>query len=99
MQEQDGAYGSIVIEPEAREHFKYDREYVVVLSDSHDHSGDRIHANLKKMADYYNRQQRTVGDFFRDVRENGFKATLGDRLDWGEMRMKDRKSTRLNSSH
>jgi L-ascorbate oxidase len=87
MQEQDGAYGSIVIEPKDREPFKFDREYVVVLSDSHDHSGRRILSNLKKMSDYYNRQQRTVGDFLRDVDEKGLSATLQDRLDWGEMRM------------
>ena len=87
MQEQDGAYGSIVIEPKDREPFKFDREYVVVLSDSHDHSGDRILSNLKKMSDYYSRQQRTVGDFFRDVEDKGLSATMQDRLDWGEMRM------------
>lgn len=87
MQEQDGAYGSIVIEAAEREPFKFDRDYVVLLSDSHDHSGDRILANLKKMSDYYNRQQRTAGDFFRDVRERGFAATLQDRAEWGEMRM------------
>jgi len=87
MQEQDGAYGSIVIEPKDREPFKFDREYVVVLSDSHDHSGRRILSNLKKMSDYYNRQQRTVGDFLRDVEEKGLSATVRDRLDWGEMRM------------
>ncbi|EDP64575.1 Copper resistance protein A precursor [alpha proteobacterium BAL199] len=87
MQEQDGAYGSIVIESAEREPFKYDRDYVVLLSDSHDDSGDRILANLKKMSDYYNRQQRTAGDFFRDVQEKGFAATLQERAGWGEMRM------------
>ena len=87
MQEQDGAYGSIVIDAAEREPFKYDREYVVLLSDSHDHSGDRILANLKKKSDYYNRQQRTAGDFLRDVREKGLSATLQERADWGEMRM------------
>ncbi len=87
MQEQDGAYGSIVIEPKEREPFKFDREYVVVLSDSHDDSGERILSNLKKMSDYYSRQQRTVGDFFRDVEEKGFSATMQNRLDWGGMRM------------
>ena len=87
LQEQDGAYGSIVIESKDREPFKFDREYVVVLSDSHDHSGRRILSNLKKMSDYYNRQQRTAGDFFRDIEEKGLSATMQDRLDWGDMRM------------
>ncbi|WP_328189429.1 multicopper oxidase domain-containing protein, partial [Marinobacter sp. OP 3.4] len=47
FQEPDGAYGSIVIEPEGREPFRYDREYVVQLTDKHPHSGDRIMRNLK----------------------------------------------------
>ncbi|MEX0760109.1 MAG: multicopper oxidase domain-containing protein, partial [Tistlia sp.] len=38
QQEQDGAYGSIVIEPEGREPFRYDRDYVVLLSYEHDHA-------------------------------------------------------------
>ncbi|MCK7553264.1 multicopper oxidase domain-containing protein, partial [Marinobacter goseongensis] len=56
FQEPDGAYGSIVIEPEGREPFRYDREYVVQLTDKHPHSGDRIMRNLKMMPDYYNRE-------------------------------------------
>src|SRR3546814_12626109 len=32
LQEQSGIYGSIVIEPQGREPFRYDRDYVVVLS-------------------------------------------------------------------
>ena len=87
FQEPDGAYGAIVIEPQGREPFRYDREYVVQLTDKHPHSGDRIMRNLKSSADYYNRQQQTVGDFWRDSRERGLAATLNDRLMWGDMRM------------
>ncbi|WP_297001772.1 copper resistance system multicopper oxidase [Thalassospira sp. UBA848] len=87
FQEPDGAYGSIIIEPEKREPFKFDREYVVVLKDKHPHSGDRILRNLKMMPDYYNRKQRTIGDFFDDVSKNGLGATLSERGDWGNMRM------------
>ena len=87
FQEPDGAYGAIVIEPQGREPFRYDREYVVQLTDKHPHSGDRIMRNLKTSADYYNRQQQTVGDFWRDSRERGLAATLNDRLMWGDMRM------------
>ena len=43
--------------------------------------------NLKMMPDYYNRQQRTVADFFDDAKKKGFDAAMRDRLDWGEMRM------------
>jgi L-ascorbate oxidase len=87
FQEPDGAYGSIIIEPEGREPFKFDREYVVQLTDKHRHSGARIMRNLKKMPDYYNRQQRTVMDFFKDVSEQGAGAAIQDRRDWGNMRM------------
>ncbi len=87
FQEPDGAYGAIIIDPEGREPFRYDREYVVQLTDAHPHSGHRIMRNLKMMPDYYNRQQRTIGDFFADAGTMGFDAALRDRLDWGEMRM------------
>lgn len=87
FQEPDGAYGAIIIEPNGREPFRYDREYVVQLTDKHPHSGDRIMRNLKSSADYYNRQQQTVGDFWRDSKERGLAATLKDRLMWGDMRM------------
>jgi L-ascorbate oxidase len=87
LQEQAGVYGAIVIEPKAREPFRYDREYVVVLSDWHDTKPEAVLANLKKMPDYYNRSQRTVGDFFSDVSKKGFGAAFEDRKMWGEMRM------------
>ncbi|WP_289079215.1 copper resistance system multicopper oxidase [uncultured Thalassospira sp.] len=87
FQEPDGAYGSIIIEPQKREPFKFDREYVVVLKDKHPHSGERILRNLKMMPDYYNRNQRSLGDFIMDVRKNGLGATLSERADWGAMRM------------
>jgi CopA family copper-resistance protein len=87
FQEPDGAYGAIVIEPEGREPFRYDREYVVQLTDKHPHSGDRIMRNLKMMPDYYNREQQTVGEFFSDVSKNGLMNTVRDRMAWGDMRM------------
>ena len=37
--------------------------------------------NLKMMPDYYNRQQRTAAEFFRDVFKIGLAATLADRSD------------------
>ncbi|MAL99283.1 MAG: copper oxidase [Alteromonadaceae bacterium] len=87
FQEPNGAYGAIVIEPENREPFRYDRDYVVQLTDKHPHSGDRIMRNLKTSADYYNRHQQTVGDFIGEAAEQGFFATVKDRLMWGGMRM------------
>jgi|SRR5690554_163323 len=87
FQEPDGAYGAIIIEPKGREPFRYDREYVIQLADSHPHSGDRIMRNFKIMPDYYNREQQTVGEFFSDVSKDGFLNTVKDRLAWGDMRM------------
>lgn len=87
FQEPDGAYGAIIIDNKDREPYRYDREYVVQLTDKHPHSGDRIMRNLKMMPDYYNRKQRTLLDFLADAREDGLDKALADRSDWGEMRM------------
>ena len=87
FQEPDGAYGALVIEPKDREPFRYDRDYVVQLTDAHPHSGNRIMRNLKMMPDYYNRKQRTLFDFLGDSKEKGLGAALADRRAWGEMRM------------
>ena len=68
FQEQRGVYGPLVIEPRDPAPFRYDREHVVMLSDWTDENPERVFAKLKKRSDYYNFRQRTVGDFFRDVR-------------------------------
>jgi CopA family copper-resistance protein len=87
FQEQRGLYGPLVIEPREPEPFHYDREHVLLLSDWTDENPERLFAKLKKHSDYYNFHQRTVGDFVDDVRRQGWKPTLADRLLWGEMRM------------
>ncbi|WP_298449290.1 copper resistance system multicopper oxidase [uncultured Marinobacter sp.] len=87
FQEPEGAFGSIIIEPEGREPFRYDREYVVQLTDKHPHASERVMRNLKVTPDYYNRKQQAVGEFFSDVSENGFLSTVKERLAWGDMRM------------
>ena len=87
FQEQRGVYGPIVIEPLRPSPVEYDREHVVMLSDWTDEDPRRIFAKLKKQADYFNFNQRTIGDFFADVRRMGLARTLEDRKMWGEMRM------------
>ena len=87
FQEQRGLYGPLVIEPREPSPFKYDREHVVMLTDWTDENPARVFAKLKKRSDYYNFNQRTVGDFFRDVRTQGLKEALANRRMWGEMRM------------
>jgi len=87
LQEGAGMYGPIIIEPKGREPFRYDRDYVVLLSDWHEDSPMQVFRNLKRSPDHYNGIQRTAGEFFRDAAEDGLGATISDRLDWGEMRM------------
>ena len=79
MQEAVGMYGALVIEPKAREPFRYDREHVIVLSDWHpDHSPHKILSNLKMSADYYNYQKRTLSTFVDDAGKMGLGAALAD---------------------
>lgn len=87
FQEQRGLYGPLIIDPIEPEPFRFDRDYVVLLSDWTDLDPQRLFARLKKMAMYDNRYQRTVGDFMRDAKKNGLSATLADRRMWGGMRM------------
>ena len=87
FQEQRGLYGVLIVESRDPKPFSYDRDHVVMLSDWTDENPDRVFAKLKKESHYYNFNQRTVGDFVRDVRARGVGSTVSDRLAWGDMRM------------
>ena len=87
FQEQLGVYGPLVIDPLEPEPFQYERDYVVMLSDWTDENPARVQAKLKKQADYYNQHRRTVGDFIRDVGDNGWSDTLAERWAWAKMNM------------
>ena len=87
LQEHDGAYGAIIIAPKTPDAVQVDRDYVVQLTDAHPHAGKRIMRHLKMTPEYYNRQQRTLLDFLRDVKDRGLSASLADRRVWGAMRM------------
>ncbi|MFZ5874907.1 MAG: copper resistance system multicopper oxidase [Nitrospirota bacterium] len=87
LQEQSGMYSPLLIEPVKSEPFRYDREYVVMLSDWTDEKPSRVLAKLKKQSGYYNFHKPTVADFFQDIGRNGWRAALSDRLAWGRMRM------------
>lgn len=86
-EEQTGVYGSLVIEPKGGFAQRFDRDYVVVLSDWSDESPLAIISNLKFQSTYYNYDQRTLGTFIDDSRRSGLGATVSDRLMWGNMRM------------
>ncbi|WP_222564625.1 copper resistance system multicopper oxidase [Novilysobacter antarcticus] len=87
FQEQAGLYGPIIVEPRSPAPYHYDREHVVLLSDWTDMDPNALFRRMKKNASHDNYYQRTVGDFVRDVREDGLSATLQDRRMWGQMRM------------
>jgi CopA family copper-resistance protein len=87
LQEQTGLYGPMIIEPAQREPWEYDREFVVVLSDWTFDDPHTLLAKLKKQADYSNYQQRTLREFIRDTRRDGFVPTMQDRMMWNKMRM------------
>ena len=80
FQEQRGVYGPLIIEPREKEPFTYDREHVVLLSDWTDERPERVYSKLKKQSDYYNRHQRTVGNFVRDARSGGMRRAWSDRI-------------------
>jgi CopA family copper-resistance protein len=87
LQEQSGTYGPLIVDPKDGEPWDYDRDYVVVLSDWSFEKPETLFRNINLLGHYYNFQQRTLGDFIRDVRADGFKKTLDERMAWGRMRM------------
>ncbi len=89
-QEQTGLYGAIVIEPKEKDPYEFDRDYVIQLSDWSDENPEDVYAKLKKMGDYYNRNERTVGDLYQDIKQNGVADTWSKRSMWNRMRMSDR---------
>jgi CopA family copper-resistance protein len=87
FQEQRGHYAPIIIDPAGADPIAYDREHVVQLSDWTFTSPEAVFARLKKQGNYFNFQRRTVADFARDIKTQGFGATLRDRAMWAAMRM------------
>ena len=87
LQEQQGVYGPLVIDPKEPEPYSYQRDYVVMLSDWTDEDPIALMKTLKKQSDYYNLHKPTLGDFIRDVGKQGWSATAADRLMWAQMKM------------
>jgi CopA family copper-resistance protein len=88
FQQQAGLYGAIVIEARDPEPFAYDREHVVLLSDWSDRHPLDLYRLLKRQAGYFNYNDRTLGDFVRDRKQDGFRRALDERREWARMRMK-----------
>ena len=87
FQEQAGLYGALIVDPIEPLPYRWDREHVVLLSDWTDLDPGRLFRRLKQYAEYDNYYKPTVGDFVRDVRRDGWRATVADRRAWGQMRM------------
>ena len=86
-QELLGIYAPMIIDPIKPEPFRYEREYVVMLSDWSFESPETLLSNLKKQGSYYNFQKRSAGEFFTDVGRMGFWPALQNYLMWDRMQM------------
>lgn len=88
MQEAQGLYGAVVIDPIHPDPNTCERDYVILLSEWTDVSPMDMINNLKMQDDYYVFRQRTAASFPKEAREAGSAmAALKDRLAWSRMRM------------
>jgi len=86
-QEQAGVYAPLIFDPINPDPVKYDRDYVVVLSDWSFQSESAMISRLKKRAGYFNFQQRTLRELASDLAEYGTRATIDNYAMWARMRM------------
>jgi len=82
LQEQEGLYGPIVIDPKDSDPVAFDREHVVVLSDHSFRHPHMIFDRLKKEPGYFNRQRQTLAGLLA-----GRDQSAKERAMWGGMRM------------
>lgn len=87
FQEQIGLYGGIVIEPANADRNQVDRDHTLVLSDWTDQEPEWIFKRLKQSSDFFNYQQPTAVQLFRDISEMGFSRAIEKRKMWNQMRM------------
>ncbi|WP_425479563.1 copper resistance system multicopper oxidase [Stenotrophomonas chelatiphaga] len=87
FQEQAGLYGALIIDPAQPPPYAFDREHVILLSDWTDLDPGALFRRMKKLAEHDNYYKRTLPDFLRDARRDGWGAALSDRGMWGRMRM------------
>lgn len=87
FQEQAGLYGALLIDPAEPAPYHHDREHVIMLSDWTDMDPGALFRRMKKLAEHDNYYKRTLPDFLRDAKRDGWSAALSDRGMWGRMRM------------
>ncbi|AOL94438.1 copper resistance system multicopper oxidase [Porphyrobacter sp. LM 6] len=79
LQEQQGHYGPLIIDPAGAEPAEYDRDYILVLSEFTPLHPHFIMDRLRKGEGYFNYQQTSWSD--------EYPLTAADRRMWAEMRM------------
>lgn len=82
LQEQEGHYGPIIIDPAGADAVRYDREYVVVLSDYSFMHAHTIYERLKQQPGVFNFQRQTVAGLLA-----GRDQSFAERREWAGMRM------------
>jgi CopA family copper-resistance protein len=82
LQEQEGLYGPIVIDPDGADPITSDREHVIVLSDHSPLSPEVIFRAMKVNPGHFNMQRQTLSSLLA-----GRDQPLKDRIEWGRMRM------------
>ncbi len=91
LQEPAGFYAPLIIDPQGREPFGYDREYVVMLSEWVDTPPEKVLANLKKVEGYYNDRRQTLPDLHAELKAarspQEREAIWNERVAWARMRM------------
>lgn len=69
LQEQQGLYGALIIDPKKPSTYQYDKDFPIVLSDWSNENPDAIYQHLKQSGDYYSSGaplQPTLAQFFKD---------------------------------
>jgi len=79
LQEQQGHYGPLIIDPAGAEPVEYDREFILLLSEFTPLHPHAIMEKLRKGEGYFNYQQTTWSD--------DYGLTANDRRMWAKMRM------------
>jgi CopA family copper-resistance protein len=85
LQEQQGHYGPMIIDPAGVDPVAYDREHVMVLSDWSFLHPHQIMDRLRQEAGYFNRQRMTLAGRLRGDPEH--QMSPEDRRMWARMRM------------
>jgi CopA family copper-resistance protein len=82
LQEAEGHYGPIIIDPAGPDPIAYDREHVIVLSDFSFMHPHVIFKRMKQQGGVFNYQKQTVAGLLA-----GKDQTLKERMEWAKMRM------------